>query len=119
IAEMHPFVWPFDDSGDTTELRVCNPYFPREAPVPFPVQGSYADRAAHVEQTLEYVWPHSIGEIVTVLASAGLRIDFLHEWPFLVWPLPFLVEAPDGTWRLPESTAGEIPLSFTLRATKA
>ncbi len=118
IAEMHPFVWPFDDSGDTTELRVRFPYFTRETPLPFPVEGSYADRGAQVEQTVEYSWPHSIGEVVTVLASAGLRIEFLHEWPFRVWSLPFLVEHTDGTWRLPASVSGEIPLSFSLRATK-
>ena len=119
IAELHPFVWPFDDSGATTELRICNPYFTRETPLPFPVQGSYADREAHVEQTVEYCWPHSLGEVVTVLASAGLRIEFLHEWPFLIWSLPFLVEDAEGTWRLPDGTIGEIPLSFSLRATKA
>ena len=70
ITEMHPFVWPFDDSGDTTELRVCNPYYPRTEPMPFPVGNPYADRLAQVEQEFEYVWQHSIGEIVTALASA-------------------------------------------------
>jgi SAM-dependent methyltransferase len=118
ITELHPFVWPFDDGDGVTELRVRYPYFPRETPLPFPVQGSYADPAAHVEQTIEYSWPHSLGEIVTVLASAGLRIDFLHEWPFLYWSLPFLVEHPDRTWRLPPDTPGEIPLTFSLRATR-
>ena len=43
-----------------------------------------------------------------MLASAGLRIELLHEWPFLVWPLPFLVEHPDRTWRLPAGIAGVI-----------
>ena len=28
----------------------------------------------------EYGWQHTLGEIVTVVASAGLRIDFLHEF---------------------------------------
>lgn len=119
ITELHPFVWPFDDSGDVTDLRVRFPYFARETPLPFPVQGSYADPEAQVEQTVEYCWPHGIGEIVTALASAGLRIDFLHEWPFLFWSMPFLVEHPDRTWRLPAEMSGEIPLLFSLKATKA
>ena len=119
ITELHPFVWPFDDSGDTTELRVCNPYYPRAEPVPFPVGNPYSDRSAKVEQEFEYVWPHSLGEIVTALAAAGLRIEFLHEWPFLSWSLPFLVQHADGTWRLPEGTPGEIPLLFSLRARRA
>ena len=118
ITELHPFVWPFDDSGEVTDLHVRFPYFTRETPLPFPVQGSYADPEAPVEHTVEYCWPHSIGEIVTVLASVGLRIEFLHEWPFLFWPLPFLEEHPDRTWRLPADREGEIPLLFSLKATK-
>ncbi len=55
---------------------------------------------------------------MTALATAGLRIELLHEWPFLAWSLPFLEAHPDGTWRLPERVAGEIPLMFSLRATK-
>jgi SAM-dependent methyltransferase len=119
ITELHPSVCPFDDSDGVTDLRVRFPYFARETPVPFPVQGSYADREAQVQQKVEYCWPHGIGEIVTALASAGLRIDFLHEWPFLRWSLPFLVEHPDGTWRLPAEMPGEIPLAFSLKATKS
>lgn len=118
ITELHPFVWPFDDSEGAVDLRVRYPYFAGETPLPFPVQGSYADREAHVEQKVEYCWPHSIGELVSVLAAVGLRIEFLHEWPFLLWPLPFLVEHPDGTWRLPADREGEIPLTFSLKATK-
>ena len=41
-----------------------------------------------------------------------------YEWPFLVWPLPFLVEHPDQTWRLPADVTGEIPLMFSLKATR-
>jgi hypothetical protein len=118
ITELHPFVWPFDDDEGVTELRVRYPYFPRQRPLPFPVQGSYADPTAQVEQAILYAWPHSLGEVVTTLASNGLRIEFLHEWPFLAWSLPFLVQHPDGTWRLPEGMTGEIPLSFSLKATK-
>jgi hypothetical protein len=95
------------------------PYYPRSEPLPLPIANPYADRSATIEQKVEYVWSHSIGEIVTVLATAGLRIEFLHEWPFLSWPMPFLVQHADGTWRLPESMPGEIPLSFSLRAKKA
>jgi len=59
-----------------------------------------------------------VGEIVTAIAAAGLRIDFLHEWPFLDWSLPFLEQHPDRTWRLPASVPGELPLSLSLKATR-
>jgi hypothetical protein len=59
-----------------------------------------------------------MGEIITALAGARLRIDFLHEFPFLFFrSLPFL-EYRDGAWWLPAGWPGELPLSFSLRATK-
>jgi hypothetical protein len=35
------------------------------------------------------------------------------------WPVEFLAEAPDGTWRLPPGTPGELPLFFSILASKA
>jgi hypothetical protein len=55
---------------------------------------------------------------VTALVDAGLRIETLREYSFLDWKLDFLVEGADGRWRLPADTAGELPLSFSIRATK-
>jgi SAM-dependent methyltransferase len=120
ITEGHPFMWVFEDEAEDLrpgDLRVRYHYFPRAEPLRFDVQGSYADPAAAMETPHEYSWQHSMGEIVTAIASAGLRIEFLHEFPFLEWPVPFLVER-DGRWRLPEDAAGEIPLMYSLRATK-
>ncbi len=54
---------------------------------------------------------------VVAVAGAGLRIEFLHELPFVDWPLRFLVRHDDGTWRLPPDAGGELPLFFSLRAT--
>jgi SAM-dependent methyltransferase len=122
LAEFHPSAQAMDD-GDVTEPRLAYPYFPSPQPLAFPTQGSYADPDAKVEQPVEYGWSHSIGEIVTVLAEAGLRIEFLHEFPFTVFrAMPFLVESEDQdgsrTWRLPEPWDGKLPLTFSLKATK-
>ena len=55
------------------------------------MHGSYTDPNAQVLHQVEYAWVHSMGEIVTVLANAGLHIEFLHEFPFAVEKhLPFL-----------------------------
>jgi len=59
-----------------------------------------------------------MGEIVTALTVAGLRIDFLHEFPFAEWPLPFLQPAADGTHRLPPEHDLKLPLFFSLKASK-
>jgi SAM-dependent methyltransferase len=120
ITEGHPVLWALDDTDDVGpgELRVKYPYFSQPEPLEFPTQGSYADPTAHVEQQVEYSWVHSMGEIVSVLAGAGLRIEFLREYPFVEWPVSFLERRDDGKFHLPESTEGELPLFFALKATK-
>jgi SAM-dependent methyltransferase len=120
LAEFHPFSQVMDD-GDVTAPTLLHPYFPSAEPLVFPTRGSYADPDAQVEQPVEYGWAHSMGEIVTVLAETGLRIEFLHEFPFTVFrAMPFLVESSDepGTWRLPEPYDGRLPLMFSLKATR-
>jgi len=116
ITEAHPVMWIFDDEEATLKIRY--PYFHTDEPLAFPVEGSYVDPKAEVDHDMEYGWTHSLGDIVSVLAEEGLRIDFLHEFPFVDWPLKFLVEASDGTWVLPPEVQGEVPLFFSLKATK-
>ena len=62
---------------------------------------------------------HGLGEIVTALIDAGLRIDRLEEQPFLEWPADFLVESEPGSgvYVLPEGP-GELPLMFSILASK-
>ena len=82
------------------------------------MKGSYADREAPTDGLVEYGWDHSLGEILTSLAEAGLRLEFLHEFDFVRWPVDFLVEGGDGRWRLPEGAKGTLPFFFSLKATK-
>ncbi len=116
VTEFHPITHVLDD---TKELRIAYPYFPRKEPLPFAVKGSYADRSANVEADIEYGWPHSIGEIVTAVATAGLHVEFLHELDWVDHEHgPYLEQQADGRWRLPRDVEGELPLMFSLRATK-
>jgi SAM-dependent methyltransferase len=118
IAEGHPVMWAFDDDEGQKELRVRYPYFERPEPLRFPVEGSYADPSANVRKDVEYSWTHSLGDVVSSLAGAGLRIEFLHEHPFAEWPLPYGEEREPGYWYLRADQEGEIPLSFSLKASK-
>ena len=119
ITEHHPVTLVWDDTEGTTELRLAYPYFERSEPLEFPTKGSYADRSARVEQPVEYAWTHSLGEIVSAVAGAGLRIEFLHEFPSSFYQgLPFLEQREDRTWWLPGAWRGELPLTFSLKATK-
>ncbi|MFI5199889.1 MAG: class I SAM-dependent methyltransferase [Candidatus Limnocylindrales bacterium] len=119
LTEIHPVAQAFESEGvQPGELRLAYPYWSHHEPLRFDVQGSYADPTAPTEGLVEHGWDHSLGEIVTALIEAGLRLDFLHEFDFVDWPVDVLVEGADGRWRLPAGTKGELPLFFSLRATK-
>jgi SAM-dependent methyltransferase len=119
ITEIHPVAQVFEDDGvGPGELVPRYPYWEHREPLSFPVQGSYADRTAHLSATEEHGWDHGLGEIVTALIEAGLEIRSLREYPFVRWELPFLIRADDGTWRLPPTVKGELPLFFSVLARK-
>jgi SAM-dependent methyltransferase len=119
VSEVHPVAMALaDESVAAGELHLGYPYWEHGDPLTFDVKGSYADRDAPTEGLKEHGWNHSLGEIVTALIDAGLRIDFLHEFDFCEWEMPFLVKDDDGLWRLPATSGGQLPLFFSLRATK-
>jgi SAM-dependent methyltransferase len=119
ITEIHPVASAFENEGvKPAELRLAYPYWEHAEPLAFPVQGSYADPGAQVETKTEYGWDHGLGEIVTALIEAGLRIESLREYPFCLWKLDFLERGPDERWHLPGELDGRLPLSFSLLATK-
>lgn len=119
ITEIHPVAMVFQEEGVAPgELRLDYPYWSNTPPIVSDVRGSYADPEAPVEGLVAHDWDHSLGEIVTALIDAGLRIDFLRELDFCEWKLDFLVEGDDGRWRLPPEVAGQLPLFFALRASK-
>jgi SAM-dependent methyltransferase len=119
ITEIHPIAQVFENEGVAPgELELVYPYWEHRAPLAFDNVGSYADPDAPVSVPKEFGWDHGLGEIVTALVDAGLRIESLREYPFNAWKLDFLEGAGDSTWRLPESVKGELPLSFSILATK-
>jgi SAM-dependent methyltransferase len=119
INEIHPVANAFENEGVAPgELQLVYPYWEHRAPLAFDNLGSYADPDAPVSVPKEFGWDHGLGEIVSALIEAGLRIESLREFPFLGWKLDFLEPSDDGSWRLPESVKGELPLSFSILATK-
>jgi SAM-dependent methyltransferase len=120
ITEAHPVFQVFENEGVAPgELRLTYPYWEHHEPLVFDVKGSYADPGADFGEQKEHGWDHSLGEIITALINAGLRIESLEELPYLYWAADFLVESEPGSGRfvLPPGV-GELPLAFSLRATK-
>jgi SAM-dependent methyltransferase len=120
VTDIHPVAQAFENEDvQPGELRLAYPYWSHETPLTFAVKGSYADPDAPTAPDLvEHGWDHSLGEIVTALIDAGLRIELLHELDFCEWKLDFLVEGDDGRWRLPPDAKGQLPLFFSIRAAK-
>lgn len=119
ITEIHPVAQVFENEGVAPgELRLAYPYWEHRDPLVFPVHGSYADPDADVGTQEEHGWDHGLGEIVTALVEAGLEIRSIREYDFVDWPVEFLVPSDDGRYRLPPEVKGELPLFFSLLATR-
>ena len=117
IHEAHPMLWVVDDAQRApNDLHLAYPYWGGDT-LTFPVEGSYADPTADVDADVEHGWNHSLGEIVTALADAGLRIESLHEKDYATWPVEWLEER-DGAYRFPLDQTGTMPLMYSLRARK-
>jgi len=111
LAEFHPFPEVFADD----DLTVAHPYFDA-GPHVGEEAGSYADPGAATAHNRYVVFQHTLGSVVSAIAAAGLRIEFLHEHDhtlFARWP--FLEPHADGIFRLPEGTPA-LPLMYSLLA---
>jgi len=115
LIEAHPFARIFDDEAAATDLRPRHPYW-RPGPMRLEEDGTYADKEAHLEHRVTIEFDHTLSGIVNALIDAGLRIEFLHEFPFCGWELfPFMTKGDDGYYRLRDG-ADRIPLMFSIRA---
>jgi SAM-dependent methyltransferase len=102
LFEGHPLVHLFD--GD---LRATRSYFDNRP--------SRREKARFGADEEHYLTHHKLGDVVTALASAGLRIEFVHEFPFHYWQRwEGMVQDDSGRWTLPDE---ELPLTFSIRAT--
>jgi len=118
LAEFHPVVFLIDDQAHAEELRLTYPYFQGAEPLRFDEPGSYADPKARIDNRVTYEWQHGFAEILTPLLRRGLRLEYLHEFPFTRGlRMPFLESGEDG-WQRVEGGRSDIPLSFSLKMTK-
>ncbi len=114
LVEFHPVLTTYEPTARGDALPVYS-YFRQELFIP---GGEHTYAGAERIPSPNYEWQHSLGEIVTALVHAGLRLEFLHEFPYCHYQaLPAMVQGADGWWRFPENN-DSIPQMFSIRARK-
>jgi SAM-dependent methyltransferase len=113
LSEFHPLTDVLDDE---TGSRITYDYFARDAWIE-ERPGSYAAEGAEFVHNRRVEWQHPVGEVVSALVAAGLRIEFLHEHDVSLFRRFGCFERRDGYFRYPADRP-RIPLMYSVRARK-
>ncbi len=112
MVEFHPLVWMFDYTSGKPELKYG---YHQDEVIYDEYEGTYADPSSKI-MSKEYGWNHGLGEVISSLTDAGLRVDFLREHdesPYDV--LPDLIKNTNGLYVTKDRL---YPLIFELKVTK-
>jgi SAM-dependent methyltransferase len=118
LAEGHPSALVFENSalapGESPNFDV--PYFPASGRVAHDAT-DYADDSAVLSNARTWWWNHTLGDIVSAIAGAGLRVEWLHEHDAVPWKMfDPLVTRGDRLYRWPAERW--LPLAFSLLASR-
>ncbi|UMB53824.1 class I SAM-dependent methyltransferase [Lutibacter sp. A64] len=114
LVEFHPIIWMYNFLE--TPPKLTYPYQTSNV-IYEEYKGTYADNKAKIISK-EYGWNHGLGEVVSALTSAGLSIDFLHEFeksPYNIFPE---MEATEEGMFLLKKEQRKFPLVYSVRAVK-
>lgn len=112
IAELHPFtnILSFD-------FKISYKYFERGPDIDDSF-GTYADWNADIKSPT-YLWSYTIGDVINALIGEGLKIEYVHEFPFTVYDqFPGLMKQNEKGQYVFKNKKIQIPLLFSLKATK-
>jgi SAM-dependent methyltransferase len=113
ILGGHPIVRVFKPRTDGNGRPVEWGYFD-SGPIAVEERRSNANPTPHPPH-MAYYWSHTLGEIITALCSAGLRLEFLHEFPEMVEERSY-DEVEPGRYKLRIHRNVVIPSQFSIRA---
>lgn len=117
LREGHPVLWALDEDR-TDALTLVYPYFEHLEPVRFDASETYVRTDAEFTHSESREWNHGLGQIITAILDAGLRLTMFVEHDSVPWEaLPGRMHQDGGEWRLVEH-ADRVPLSYTLQAVK-
>ncbi|MFJ6671169.1 class I SAM-dependent methyltransferase [Actinosynnema sp. NPDC091369] len=112
LAEFHPLAELLGEDGRTLH----HDYFDTEGRT-WDEPHTYTD-GPRLTSTRSVQWQHPLGEVVTALAEAGLRLDFLREHEHTLFRrYPVLEPTGTGEYRFPVGHP-RLPQMYSLRATK-
>lgn len=118
IRDGHPMLWTVDETR-MDALTVRHPYFETAEPAVFDEPGTYVETEHEFAHTRSASWNHGLGELVSAVLAAGLRLTLLEEHRSVPWEaLPGRMVRTDlGEYRLAEGQ-DLLPLTYTLRAVR-
>ncbi|AQA03346.1 SAM-dependent methyltransferase [Mycobacterium sp. MS1601] len=120
MREGHPVLWALDDTRTDGLLALKYPYFESGGGLIFEEETSYAG-SAEVAHPRAMSFNHGLGEIVTALIEAGLRVTHLEEHREVPWMAldEGMSESPDfpGEFVVVDNR-DRLPLTYTLQAVK-
>ncbi len=112
IAELHPFT-----NILTYDFKLAFKYFERGPDID-DSDGTYTDWSAKIKGCT-YVWSYTIGDVVNSLINEGLKIKFIHEFPYTMYDqFPGLMKKNSKGQYVLKDKHIEIPLLFSLMASK-
>jgi SAM-dependent methyltransferase len=112
IAELHPFT-----NILSYDFKLFYKYFDR-GPYIDDSSGTYTDWDSDVKG-FTYEWSYTISDVINVLINEGLKIEYLHEFPYTMYDqFPGFMEINlEGRYVLKNKKI-QVPLLFSLKATK-
>ena len=113
LAEFHPLTELLGEDGRSVERD----YFHVQGEA-YDFSHTYTD-GPPLTKTATVQWHHPLGDVVTALAQAGFRIEFLHEHATTLFQrYPMLERTETGEYRFPAGHP-RVPLMYSIRAAKA
>lgn len=114
LAEFHPFTDVFGPDGRTVALD----YFRAGPELWDEPAATYTDGVLATEHNATVGWAHTMGETLTAIARAGLRLEFLHEHDTTLFArYPVLERVGRHEFGYPAGSP-RLPLMYSLRAVR-